>query len=251
MNAHPTPSPRPSHSPPRFNTATAPAIRPDYSAEQRAAWLARHEEFVSAARRDEADLLFLGDSLTDHWRSGGLASWQRLLGPLRGLNFGVAGDRTQQLLWRIEHGELERLSPRATLVLIGTNNLDPGFGEPSLTPRNSPDEIVAGILAVVDAVALRLPDTTIVLHALFPRGEPGASARTAIDAINADLRTRAARRAGVRFVDFGPRLLAQDNPTAPIFLPDRLHLAETGYYAWRVELAAIFAEIGLCANRTQ
>ncbi len=249
MNASPTPSPRPAHPAPRFNTATAPAIRPDYSAEQRAAWLARHEEFLAAARRDRADVLFLGDSLTDHWRSRGLAAWQQLLGPLRALNFGVAGDRTQQLLWRIEHGELERLSPRATLVLIGTNNLDPGFGEPSLTPRNTPEEIGAGILAVVDAIALRLPLTMIVLHAVFPRGEPGPPVRTEIDAINDDLRKRVARRAGVRLVDFGPCLLAQDTPAAPIFLPDRLHLTENGYDAWSVELATIFAEIGLRANR--
>ena len=76
MTASPTPSPRPAHPSPRFNTATAPAIRPDYSAEQRVAWLARHEEFLDAAGRDEADVLFLGDSLTDHWRSGGLAAWQ-------------------------------------------------------------------------------------------------------------------------------------------------------------------------------
>ena len=245
MNASPTPPPRPAHPAPRFNTATAPAIRPDYSAEQRTAWLARHEEFLAAAGRDEADLLFLGDSLTDHWRSRGLAAWARLLGPLRALNFGLAGDRTQQLLWRIEHGKLERLSPRATLVLIGTNNLDPGFGEPSLTPRNSPDEIVAGILSVVDAIALQLPLTMIVLQAVFPRGGPASAAQTAIDLINDDLRTRVARRAGVRLVDFGPGLLAQDTPAAAIFLPDRLHLTEGGYDAWGRALAACLSDLGM------
>ena len=141
----------------------------------------------------------------------------------------MAGDRTQQLLWHIEHGELERLSPRAILVLIGTNNLDPGFGEPSLTPRNSPDEIVAGILAVVDAIALRLPLTTIVLHAVFPRGEQASSVRTAIDAINADPCNQVGLRAGVRRVDFCSCSLLQDIPAAAIFLPDRLHLTETGF----------------------
>ncbi len=214
----------------------------------RAAWLARHEEFRAAAGRAEADLLFLGDSLTDNWRSRGLAAWQRMLGPLRALNFGVAGDRTQQLLWRIEHGELEGLSPRAAFVLIGTNNLDPGFGEPSLTPRNSPDEIVAGILAIVDAIALRLPLTTIVLQAVFPRGGPESAVQAAIDAINHDLRHRVARRAAVRLVDFGPDLLAQDTPAAPIFLPDRLHLSEIGYDAWSIALAACLADLGLRAS---
>ena len=88
----------------------------------------------------------------------------------------------------------------------------------------------------------------IVLHAVFPRGGPASAAQTAIDLINDDLRTRVARRAGVRLVDFGPGLLAQDTPAAAIFLPDRLHLTEGGYDAWSIALAACLSDLGLRAS---
>src|SRR5690242_17023767 len=82
------------------NTAVVPAPRD-------AKWLARHEEFVQQARTGGIDLLFLGDSITDFWRNRGSNIWNQYYAPRHAANFGISGDRTQHLLWRMDHGELD------------------------------------------------------------------------------------------------------------------------------------------------
>ncbi len=117
----------------------------------------RHEEFVEIAHGGNLDVLFLGDSLTDGWRTHGHEIWEHAFLSLRAANFGLAGDRTQQILWRIDHGELDGILPKVVVLLIGTNNTTPGLGLDSLTPRNTPQEIIAGITAAVEALQRKLP----------------------------------------------------------------------------------------------
>ncbi|MEI6467441.1 MAG: GDSL-type esterase/lipase family protein, partial [Verrucomicrobiota bacterium] len=89
-------------------------------------WVKRHDGFVQIAKQGGVDVLFVGDSITDGWRrlerGGGKATWDREFAPLKSANFGISGDRTQHVLWRLENGELDGFKPKAIVLMIGTNN---------------------------------------------------------------------------------------------------------------------------------
>ena len=215
--------------------AANPAIQP---APRDAAWIKRHEGFVAEAARGGVDVLFLGDSITDGWRrpgpNGGKAVWDRELAPLRAANFGIGGDRTQHVLWRIEQGTLEGLRPRVVVLMIGTNNT--GFERDGTTPRNTPAETVAGVSAIVTQLRRRLPEARVLLLAVFPRGErPDHPQRLQVNEINRGLATLADGR-HVTFLDLGPRFLAADGTLPAAVMPDFLHPREEGYTRWAAAL---------------
>src|SRR5436190_7359784 len=83
-------------------------------------WNDKHESFVKRAKEGKIDLLFLGDSITEGW--GNNAVWQKQYGALNAANFGIGGDMTQNVLWRIQNGEIEGISPKVIVLMIGTNN---------------------------------------------------------------------------------------------------------------------------------
>src|SRR5690349_15529055 len=141
------------------------AIRP---APREPGWMRRHDGFVEIAKKGGVDVLFLGDSITDFWRRdqtekqvGGKKVWDREFAPLRAANFGISGDRTQHVLWRLQNGELEGISPKAIVLMIGTNNT--GFERDNTTPRNTPAETVAGVTAIVKTLRTKLPQSKILL----------------------------------------------------------------------------------------
>ncbi|MFZ9747363.1 MAG: GDSL-type esterase/lipase family protein [Opitutaceae bacterium] len=213
------------------NTAIQPAPRD-------AAWLKRHEGFVAEAARGGVDVLFLGDSITDGWRrpgpNGGKAVWDRAFAPLRAANFGIGGDRTQHVLWRIEHGTLEGIRPRVIVLMIGTNNT--GFERDGTTPRNTPAETVAGVQAIVGQLRRRLPEARVLLLAVFPRGErPDHPQRLQVDAINRGLAPLADGR-HVTFLDLSATFLAPDGTLPSAVMPDFLHPREEGYTRWAAAL---------------
>jgi lysophospholipase L1-like esterase len=161
---------------------------------QGAKWMKLHEDFVQIARQGGVDVLFLGDSITDLWRYdvlGGIprgkAVWDRDFAPLHAANFGISGDRTQHVLWRIEHGELDGISPKVVVLLIGTNNTGT---EPDGRIRNSAPEIIAGVTAIVGEVRARLPGARILLMGVFPRGKIDDPRRRQIAQVNAAIAGR-------------------------------------------------------------
>lgn len=208
------------------NTAIAPEPRDPN-------WVKRHEGFVDIAKQGEVDVLFLGDSITDAWRRpapGGKAIWDTHFAPLRAANFGISGDRTQHVLWRLENGELNGIKPKAVVLKIGTNNT--GFERDGTTPRNTPAETAAGVSAIVQLLRTKLPQTKILLLAVFPRGEmPDHPQRKQIAEINAAIAKLADGRS-VRFLDIGRKFLAADGSLPKEIMPDFLHPAEKGYEIW-------------------
>lgn len=130
------------------NTATQPVSRDE-------SWLRRHEGFVAEARRGGIDVVFLGDSLTDLWRREGRAVWEKHFAPLRAANFGIDGDRTQQLLWRLQDGAVDAPAPKVVVLLIGTNNA--GNERNSDVPRNTTAEAIAGVTLVVQTLRVKFP----------------------------------------------------------------------------------------------
>lgn len=198
-------------------------------------WVKRHEGFVELARQGGINVLFVGDSITDFWRNaeparGGKPIWDREFAPLGAANFGISGDRTQHVLWRLQNGELDGIKPKAVVLMIGTNNT--GFERDNTTPRNTPAETIEGVRTIVSTLRTKLPQTKILLLAIFPRGEkPDHPQRKQVTEINAAL-SRLADGRNIRFLDLGPQFLAADGTLPKDIMPDFLHPGSKGYEIW-------------------
>ncbi len=188
-------------------------------------FLARHEGFLKdlKAKDGKVGVLFVGDSITDGWRGGGKAVFAKTYGNDDPLNIGIGGDRTQHVIWRLEHGEVDGISPKVAVLMIGTNNLG----------DNTNEQIVKGVTKIVEILHEKLPHTKVLLLAIFPRDEkPDTTNRTRIKAINEELAKLDDGGKTVKYLDIGPRFLAEDG-TLPIdVMKDHLHPTAKGYQIW-------------------
>ncbi|MBV9124376.1 MAG: GDSL family lipase [Planctomycetes bacterium] len=185
-------------------------------------WVKRHEGFVTQAQKGDMDVLFLGDSITDGWRNKGLEVWNKNFEPLKAANFGIGGDRTQHVLWRLQHGELTGIHPKVAVLMIGTNNL----------AANTVDQIAAGIKAIVEELRGKLPETKILLLGIFPRDpNPDSKNREKIKAINKIIAHLDDGR-HVRYLDIGPKFLDAEGNLSKSIMPDYLHPDQKGYEIW-------------------
>lgn len=212
------------------HSATEPAPRPDDW------WKARHSLINSnvAAAGAQAQIVFVGDSITQGWEGAGKAVWEHYYARRHALNLGIGGDRTQHVLWRLDHGALDGLKPKAAVVMIGTNNSN---GE-----DNTADQIADGAAAVVARLRAALPDARVLLCAIFPRGENTNPQRGKILQANQILR-RVADGTNVVWVDFG-HLFIDDHGLIPgALMPDFLHPAEPGYRLWAEALEDRLAQM--------
>ncbi len=164
-------------------------------------WRARHAAKLAEIHRERVDLVFLGDSITQDYERAGPPPWQdfrpvwqRFYGARHAVNLGFRGDATAHLLWRIEHGEIDAIAPRAAVILIGANNLG--------RLHWSAADTVQGIAAVVTQVRRRLPHTGIVLLGILPSIRSAWASQTTA-AVNAALAARYGqdRVAGVTYLD--------------------------------------------------
>jgi N-acetylglucosamine-6-sulfatase len=184
----------------------------------------RHAELVKLAQAGGVDVMFLGDSITEFWRRAGKAVWAANFAPLEAANFGVAGEGTQSVLWRLQNGELEGIHPKVVVLLIGTNNTN-----------EKPADIALGVKAVIAEIQQRSPGTRVLLMGIFPRdGQPGAPSRAKIAQANAILATyaHADDPAQVVYMDIGARFLNADGTMNKDLMPDTLHPSEQGYQVW-------------------
>lgn len=215
------------------NTAVIPVPRLEFDSYN---WWRRHAAELDAQQEIDPEIVLIGDSITHFWaglpfdpRRNGPAAWARTFGSHRVLNLGFGWDRTQNVLWRLDHGEFEHVHPRVIVLHIGTNNL---AGTENSCP-NTPPEIVAGILAICDRVQARAPEAELVVMAVFPRGRTSADgARPVIKEINTLLAQKLAGRAHTRLLDIGSRFLADDGSIPEAIMPDALHPSELGYLVW-------------------
>ncbi|HZO92713.1 MAG TPA: GDSL-type esterase/lipase family protein [Candidatus Baltobacteraceae bacterium] len=217
------PSPAPARGP------AIPAIRPWGTA----AWLAQHERFSACAHEGGIDAIFLGDSIAAFFPVRGAGVWSREIAPLGNIvDFGIEGDRTQFVLWRVLHGELDGSGARAVVLMVGTNNLAVA----------TPDAIARGIAAIVAAIRERLPDACVLVSGILPRGAPDDPRRAKADAVNARI---AALADGdrVRYVDAGAGFVAPDGTIPSALMPDGLHPSEAGYEVWAAALAPALREL--------
>lgn len=218
-----------------INSAVKPAPRD-------AAWLKRHEEFVSRALAGNIDVLFLGDSLTDWWRDPlrGGPVWNEYFADLNAVNFGINGDRTQHLLWRLENGEARGFSPKVVVLLIGTNNT--GMEKDGSAPRNSPVEVIEGVTTVLAAARHYFGSAKVLLHAIFPRELKESPQREQIREINEAL-SGLEDRERVFWIDMGDKYLDAQGNVREELMPDLLHLNTDGYRVWAGAIENIIRDL--------
>ena len=196
---------------------------------------ARHQSFLEVAKGGNIDLLFVGDSITDWWRQAqrGLPVWNEFFAPLKAANFGIAGDTTQGVLWRMQNGELDGFQAKLIVLMLGTNNIN----------RNANDDIAEGDRAIVNEFLKRQPQAKVMLLGVFPRGPAADNPfRASIKAINEKLATIADNQR-VFYMDIGDKFLAPDGTLPAEIMPDGLHPNAQGYKIWADAIHARVKEL--------
>lgn len=202
--------------PAEANSATFPVPRLD--------WVVRVKSNNDKASKSASgiQLVFDGDSITDGWQGNGREIWAERYGKLGAFDFGISGDRTEHVLWRLSQGQMKGIHPKLIAIMIGTNNMG----------ANSAEQIAAGVKAIVHDYRTQCPDATILLQAIFPR------AHAATDPIRAKIKETNKIIAGladgkkVIFLDFGDKFLEADGTLSPEVMPDFLHPNAKGYQIW-------------------
>jgi beta-glucosidase len=169
------------------------------------------------------DIEFIGDSITQGWESRGSNVWHEFYGRRKVINFGVSGDRTQHVLWRIEQGQLDGIKARVAVVMIGTNN--------SSKDDNTEADILEGVTAIVQEIRTRQPDTKILLLGIFPRGKTFSLQRGKILQVNQVL-ARLDDGRHIFYLDIGSQLIENDGSISRDMMPDYLHPNDAGYRIW-------------------
>jgi lysophospholipase L1-like esterase len=192
-----------------------------------ASWVKRHEGFVQEAKQEQIDLLFQGDSITDFWRRSGprygTNIWSKYYAPLHAADFAISGDRTEHVIWRIDHGELDGLHPKVVVLMIGTNN----------TRTNSPEQIAEGIKVIIAKIQEKCPDTKILLLGVFPRNtvKDTPAQIEAPAEINAII-SKFADGQRIVYLNINNVFLGPDGKVPADIMPDFLHPNEHGYQLW-------------------
>lgn len=212
------------------HSAVEPAPRTD------GGWKERHELLNKRAAEagSKAQVIFIGDSITQGWEGSGKEIWSRYYSQRNAVNLGIGGDRTQHVLWRLENGNIEGLNPKVAVLMIGTNNSN---GE-----DNSPGQIVEGVRAIVRKLREKLPTTKVILLPIFPRSENYSAQRGKVAMINQVLR-KTADDQNVLWIDFGHRFLNDDGSIPHDLMPDYLHLSTKGYQIWAESMEETISSI--------
>lgn len=183
----------------------------------------RHERFLERVKQGDIDLVFLGDSITDGWPRNGEKTWLKFA-PYNPANFGISGDRTEHVLWRITNGELDGINPKGVVIMIGTNNIGQNADE-------KPEWAATGVKKIVDTVREKLPNAQILLLGVFPRGTADSAQRKAVNEIN-EIISQYGDGKTVRYLDIGKVFLDENGEIPADVMPDRLHPNAKGYELW-------------------
>ncbi len=207
------------------NSKPAPPPRtPDDASTPKLFKLNRHQGFLKRKAEGPIGLLFLGDSITDGWPHKGGDTWAAFA-PFQPADFGVSAIRTEGILWNITNGELDGISPKAAVLLIGINNI-------LQCPDEKPEWVSSGIRKIVQTIHQKLPDTKVLLLGIFPARNPGNHpARAKITEVN-KLIAKLDDGGKTRFLDIGKIFLTADGEVNTDLMPDALHPNAKGYKLW-------------------
>lgn len=197
-------------------------------------WMRRHESFNERVKQGNVDLIFIGDSITAGWENAGKNVWAEFYGKRNAVNLGIGGDRTQHVLWRLDHGNIDGINPKLAVLMIGTNN----------SGSNTSQQIAEGVTAIVEKLRTKLPSTKVLVLAIFPRadnfdaaknkavkGTPDDAKRKVNEGANEIIKKLADNKT-VFYMDIGPKFLEPDGTLTRDMMPDLLHLNEKSYRIW-------------------
>ena len=223
----------------RINTAIIPLPKLEDDSYN---WYDRHAAVLALKDSINPEILLIGDSITHFWggqpqlkytdgslrQPNGPVSWDKLFGPYRVLNLGFGWDRTQNVLWRLDHGEIAGLHPRIVIINIGTNNTS----QTDHAHMNTAPEIVDGILAVYARIRTEIPGAKIILMAIFPRDkDPDSPRRALINEVNKEL-ALLMKQMQVTYLNIAPGMLNADGTFQPGMMLDFTHPTDQGYQVW-------------------
>ncbi|XP_037079874.1 LOW QUALITY PROTEIN: platelet-activating factor acetylhydrolase IB subunit beta-like [Pollicipes pollicipes] len=176
----------------------------------------QHRRFVSEAKEREPDVVLVGDSIIYHLQHSN--TWQRRFAPLHALNFGIGGDQTQHVLWRLTHGEMDNFCPKVVVLLVGTNNFN-----------FSPEQIADGVMANVNVIRKLQPQAFVIVMGLLPRGEKPNHLRERNAQTNELLAGRLASLERTQLLADYSELVSADGQIDHQDMADYLHLTPEGY----------------------
>ncbi len=221
----------------KVNTAIIPIAKADNKW-----WMGLHARHLEEAggKKKNTRLVFLGNSITQALeKPDNLRIWDRFFGKYDPLLLGISGDRTENILWRIEHGELDGIHPELLVLLIGTNNTDAKH-----YPRvNSGTEVGEGIARICYEVRKKLPGTKILILAIFPFGKDPANKRRAENAEASRLASQLADGQHIFFADLNDHFLYPDGTIDPSIMPDYLHPSVPGNWIWGKALCPVIVDL--------
>ena len=201
---------------------------------KRTGWhLERHEKMNERVAQGDADLLMIGDSITQAWESGGKKVWDQYYGDRKAVNLGISGDRTQHVLWRLDNGNIKGLDPKLAVIMIGTNN----------SGSNTPEEIADGTTAIVKRLRTKLPKMKVLILGVFPRGTNDADPRRQVNMKANAIVAKLADDQMVHYLDISQQFLTADRTLSKSIMPDLLHLTPAGYRIWAESIEPAVAEL--------
>ncbi len=187
-------------------------------------WKPRHEQKLKDIKARPIDLVFIGDSITEGWEKSGVPVWDKYYAKRNAIALGYGGDRTENVLWRLQHGEVDGISPKLVVMMIGTNNTGHRHENPELTAK--------GIRKLLDELNTRLPNSKILLVGIFPRDRvPGTLLRSINEDVNKIIAGFADNKK-VFYTDIGAKFLDDQGQLSIDIMPDLLHPNEQGYEIW-------------------
>lgn len=204
-----------------------------------------HESFLARGKAGPIGVLFLGDSITEGWRKAPHV-WDHYFSQYQPANFGIGGDQTQHVIWRIENGELDGISPRVVVLMIGTNNSN----------RHSGEQIAAANQRIIELIKAKIPGVKVLLLAILPRDARRNADGLITEAAVADAARRVAANdranaliarlddgVNVRFLNTNAVFLGRDGRIPWTIMPDQLHPNAAGYQLWAEAIEKPLAEM--------
>lgn len=196
------------------NPAATPTAAPDVHGDGR--WLSLHHRFVSDSKDKEPEVLFVGDSLVQLLHQ--FEIWRELFSPLHALNFGIGGDCTQHVLWRLQNGELDHINPKIIVLWVGTNN-----------HGDTAEQVAEGIGAIVKLIHSKQPTARVLILGLLPRGKSPNALRVKNARVNQLVQEALPSLPGASFLDVDPGFVHSDGTISHHDMYDYLHLTRAGY----------------------
>ncbi len=218
---------------PQRNSAVAPIPKLEQDSYD---WYGRHAAVLDLQKKTQPEIVLVGDSITHFWSGepranhrNGANSWTQTFGDHAVLNLGFGWDRTQNVLWRLEHGEMDGLAPKTIVLNIGCNN----FTGTANARTNTPEEVSAAIQVICDRLLAKSPASRVVVMGLFPRGSSPADPKRALHRrLNELLAAELAGRPRVTFLEIGSKFLESDGSLSREMFFDGTHPTDKGYAVW-------------------